>query len=302
MKNELISIALCTYNGEKHIEAQLDTLLAQDYPNFEVVIVDDCSADSTYDILESYRDRNKRIRLYRNENNIGFNRNFEKALGLCEGTYIAIADQDDVWDLQKLSKLYAAIGSSLLIYHDSAVIEEDRLTGKRLSDGHRFVSGHCEQYLLYNNCVSGHASLFHCSLKAYVLPFPKETYYDWWMAYTAASLGRIKFITEPLVSHRRHASNTTSSDTRTTERTRRINTLKLFKNHAVTPRATGKLIDQLLDGYAVLERQPFSRTLLVTLLRHRSKLFFVRKRSAFTLFKFILNECLANSGRFNRKR
>src|SRR5690606_28939344 len=102
----LISVALCTYNGDHFLEEQLDSIMLQDYPYKEIVISDDCSADRTWEILKTYRDRYPgQIRLYRNEQNLGYNRNFEIVLSHCRGDYIAISDQDDIWLPHKLSSL-----------------------------------------------------------------------------------------------------------------------------------------------------------------------------------------------------
>src|SRR5690606_8533255 len=106
----LISVALCTYNGDRFLEEQLDSIVLQDYPFLEIVISDDCSGDRTWEILENYQERfPEQIRLYRNEQNMGYNRNFEIALSHCKGDYIAIADQDDIWLKDKLSSQVKAL-------------------------------------------------------------------------------------------------------------------------------------------------------------------------------------------------
>src|ERR1700741_3685870 len=98
----LVSVALCTYNGEKFLEKQLDSIFLQDYSNLEIVVVDDCSKDNTWDILQRYAHNNERLRLYRNRRNLGYSRNFEKAIKLCRGDLIALADQDDIWEKEKI--------------------------------------------------------------------------------------------------------------------------------------------------------------------------------------------------------
>src|ERR1700744_3577317 len=97
MEEPLISVALCTYNGEKYIKEQLDSIINQTYTCIEVIIVDDGSTDSTYDIISDYALRDNRIKCFKNETNLGFNKNFEKAVSLTSGEYIAISDQDDIW-------------------------------------------------------------------------------------------------------------------------------------------------------------------------------------------------------------
>ena len=118
MKVPLISIALCTYNGEKYLREQLDTLVDQTYKNLEIIIVDDCSTDSTMQILEEYAEQYINIKVYQNKKNLGYIKNFEKALSLCLGEYIAMSDQDDSWALNKIEYLVGLIKDNQLIYED----------------------------------------------------------------------------------------------------------------------------------------------------------------------------------------
>ena len=100
---ELVSIAMATYNGARYVRDQIESLLAQDYPIHEIVVCDDGSQDGTLDILREYESPS--FRVFLNESNLGFIKNFEKACGLCEGDYIALCDQDDVWTTNKISTL-----------------------------------------------------------------------------------------------------------------------------------------------------------------------------------------------------
>ena len=99
----MISVALCSYNGEKYIRQQLDSILTQTMPVDEIVIHDDCSTDSTYEILSDYASRYPRIFVRKNNANIGFLKNFENALAECQGDYIFFADQDDIWMKDKVA-------------------------------------------------------------------------------------------------------------------------------------------------------------------------------------------------------
>ena len=76
---------MATYNGEKYLKEQIDSILDQSIQNFELVICDDCSKDSTWSILEEYAQRDSRIRIYENEKNLGVKHNFEKAISLTRG-------------------------------------------------------------------------------------------------------------------------------------------------------------------------------------------------------------------------
>ena len=121
MAAELVSIALCTYNGEAYLKEQLDSLIDQTYPNCEIIIVDDCSKDGTVDILKQYANEYPQIKLYINSENLGYTKNFEKAINLCNGEYIALCDQDDIWDKNKISIMIHRIGDNILIYYCGAL-------------------------------------------------------------------------------------------------------------------------------------------------------------------------------------
>ncbi|MHA4893633.1 glycosyltransferase [Pedobacter sp. PWIIR3] len=291
MADDLISVALCVFNGEHYLAEQLDSILRQDYKNMEVIIVDDSSTDGSWKLLEKFKQEYPQIQLFKNTENIGFNKNFQKALSLCNGQFIAIADQDDVWHYDKLSILYQKIGENLLIYHDSALIIEGKLSEKKISDNHNFVAGKCEQYLLYDNCVSGHACLINRELLNYITPFPNDLYYDWWMGYTAANLGRLAFTNQSLVQHRRHATSSTSND-KTTGRQKRINNLRIFKDHKLNSEETKQLITELLKGYHELAQKNFSLNLFKLLTANANTFFYARRKSLYKKIRFIVKECI----------
>ncbi|WP_199233914.1 glycosyltransferase, partial [Pedobacter sp. HMWF019] len=184
MSDKLISIALCTYNGEKFLKEQMDSLVHQDYPNLEIIVVDDCSSDRTIEILQSYSQRFSFIKIYQNTQNLGYIKNFEKAIHLCTGELIALSDQDDIWMLNKISKMYSSIGDNILLYHDSEFITEQGETMQCfISDIRIFYQGNDSRYFLFENCVSGHAIVFKKELRNYIGSFPNGIYHDWWLAY-----------------------------------------------------------------------------------------------------------------------
>ncbi|MDQ0968500.1 glycosyltransferase involved in cell wall biosynthesis [Flavobacterium sp. W4I14] len=286
----LVSIALCTYNGEKYLAKQLDSIFTQTYPNLEVIVVDDCSTDNTLNILSAYQKLNSNLQLILNDQNLGFNQNFKKALSLCTADYIAIADQDDIWLNDKISQSIQHIGDNVMLYHDSEYIDENgQSLRKSTSSHHRFVSGKCAQNLIYYNCISGHACLIKRDLLKLTPPFDHSLYYDWWLAYTAACTGKINFITDKLVKHRKHDESSTKND-KTDPKSLRIKHLNLFRSHSLTPESLAKLIDELLTGYKELQHKNFSIKLFRTLLIHAKGLFFIRKRSFYSHFKMILKE------------
>jgi len=100
------SVAMCTHNGEKYIKTQLESILTQTIAIDEIVICDDRSNDNTIAIIEQIQLENpNKISLYKNHENIGSTKNFEKAISICTGDYIFLSDQDDIWKVNKFEKV-----------------------------------------------------------------------------------------------------------------------------------------------------------------------------------------------------
>ena len=132
----LVSIALCTFNGAKYLSEQVESILNQTYTNLEIIICDDCSSDDTPDIISKYLSKDRRIKMFVNTTNLGCNKNFEKAISLTSGEYIAISDQDDIWEPYKIEELVNNIGDNWLIFSNSSLIDTDghELKGMLLAD------------------------------------------------------------------------------------------------------------------------------------------------------------------------
>lgn len=205
----LVSIALCVHNGEKYLPAQLDSIFNQHYKNIEVIAVDDCSADSSPDVLKAYAAKHGNLKVYINNTNLGYVKNFEKAITLSAGKYIALADQDDIWHPEKISAQVEAIKDNILIYHDSEFVDANGVSlNQNVSDRMNLYEGNCGLAFLLMNCASGHAIMFHRSLIKYALPFDPQFFHDWRLAFVAANIGSVKMIPRTLVKYRQHNSNT----------------------------------------------------------------------------------------------
>jgi glycosyltransferase involved in cell wall biosynthesis len=203
----LISIALCTYNGAEFLPAQLESLLSQDWENLEIVAVDDGSTDGTREILLDHAARDPRLSVTLNERNLGFLANFEKALALTQGEFIAPCDQDDWWHPGKLRGLHAAIGACSLAYCDSLFVDaRGHSLNRKASDVLRMYEGNDPAAFVFANCVSGHAMLVRRSLLERALPFPYGRFHDWWLAFAAASTEGLVYVPEPWVHYRQHGS------------------------------------------------------------------------------------------------
>lgn len=206
----MISIALATYNGERYLRFQLDSIYNQTFTDFEVVVCDDCSTDSTVNILEEYSQQFG-LKYYVNSERFGFVRNFEKAIGLCKGEFIALCDQDDIWLPDKLAILSAEIKDYSLCCSDAFLMNS---AGEIISNSvysHSGIKFHKEEqfnYLIHGNFVMGCTMLFKKDLLGFILPFPADTtYHDWWISIVASLKDGIQFIDMPLIKYRTHGDN-----------------------------------------------------------------------------------------------
>ena len=293
----LVSIAMCTYNGAKYLPAQLDTLLNQTYSNVEIVIVDDCSTDETYNILKTYKSVYQKITVFQNERNLGFLANFERAVSLCKGEFIALCDQDDLWHPKKIELQVNAIKENVFVYHDSAFIYEDgTLMNKKMSDLMNLYRGGNSEAFLFFNCVSGHSILMKKSLLEEALPLPEHYFHDWWLAYVATNVGTIDFIPECLVQYRQHDESETNilKLTRTKDNynmsadqnyQRTLNWLAYcagFKGNK-----NKILIEEIYNEYKQLVKNNFSLKLSLLLFKHLNDIYYIRKRAVLSKLNFI---------------
>ena len=282
MNNSLVSVVMCTYNGSRFVGEQIQSVIDQDYSSLELIIVDDASADNTYSILQSYAEKDGRIKLFRNEQNMGFNLNFDKACRLATGDFIAIADQDDVWHLSKLKKLMQKIGEDeqiLMVHCISARFEkfgEFHLKSPKLVNYH---AGKDVKNFFLSNFISGHNMLLRKSLLNYSMPFPPHVYYDWWLAAVASSYGKIESLPEILVWHRMHDSNATGA---AKPRIMLHEQIKLILPRLMEikemKREDKEFAAQLLQYYQEFPKRSFSPGLFRFLFRNASVLFAQKKR------------------------
>lgn len=103
-KQLFVSVVIPAYNAEKYIEKTVRSVLQQTYTNYEIIIVDDCSSDDTYSIVQALAQEDKRIKYYQNEKNEGVAITRNNAIARCTGEYIALLDADDIWVETKLEK------------------------------------------------------------------------------------------------------------------------------------------------------------------------------------------------------
>jgi len=205
----LVSVAMTTYNGSRFLRRQLDSLIDQIYRPLEIVVSDDCSVDGTLDILEEYQRRFPDIlRFSQNIENLGFTKNFEKAISMCRGYYIALCDQDDVWAPEKIQLLVEGIRDRDMIHSDARLIDdEDRIIAESLTSFAGKDAFADFPRLLMRNSVTGCTALLKKPLADRAIPFPRLTPHDYWLALLAADGNGIGYLPNSLVDYRQHGTN-----------------------------------------------------------------------------------------------
>lgn len=205
-----ISVAMATYNGEMFLRKQLDSLYAQTLLPFEVVVVDDKSTDGTAAILQDYSLRYG-LKYYVNEETLGVNRNFEKAISKCSGDYIIICDQDDIWFSNKIEvslKKLMEIGEDKPALVSSQCLHIDA-NDNIISKSRTIVEGAAyTDTVLLQGRSQGCTLMFNKKLKDILLDFPpQKPLYDVYISLVAACVGIKYNLSEPLMYYRHHNNN-----------------------------------------------------------------------------------------------
>ena len=218
-----VQVLLATYNGERYIATQLESILVQDYADFEILVSDDCSTDGTLAVVQRYADLDARIRIVDNTVRYGNARdNFFSLLNRATAPYVAFCDQDDLWlpdklavemaEMCHLETLYGA-DAPLLVFSDLAVAEED-LSVKAPSvlaysgaDPTRLSLAN----LMSQNTAAGCTIVANRVLYHDTLQLPEDMsavgMHDWWLMLTAAAFGHIGYVNQPTSLYRQHGDN-----------------------------------------------------------------------------------------------
>jgi glycosyltransferase involved in cell wall biosynthesis len=217
-----VSVALGTYNGERFVEEQLRTILAQETPAMEVVVSDDGSTDNTVAIVKAVAASGAGatpIRLVSTERIGGVARNFDRAIAECRGDIVALSDQDDRWSPDRLTTIVAILAGHAvpsLVFGDATLIDArgDALPGTlrgglriTRSERARLEGGRPFEALIRRNVVTGAVSAFTRDLYEVSTPFPDLWVHDEWLAIMAAGMGRVIPTAEVLGAYRLHDAN-----------------------------------------------------------------------------------------------
>lgn len=245
-----ISVVLATYNGDNYIVEQLESLLKQTLPFKELIVCDDNSSDNTKEILAKYASQDSRIKVFCNSQNIGFKANFEKALRLSTGNYVALCDQDDVWHVNHLEVLCKNIGDKMLICGNSDLIDRKGvLLNRRLSQVKNFKKNpeDCNSIfrfvLYYQNPFQGASMLLRRDFLDIALPIPQSVkYHDVWFVHLACIMHTFRYLYEPITLYRMHGNNASGNHS---ERSALITLFgHLFKRNLVSNRR--EIIESLI--------------------------------------------------------
>lgn len=232
-----ISVALCAYNGGKYIGEQLASIAAQSRPPDELIVCDDGSTDDTLRVVRDFAEGSDfPVRLRVNEENLGSTKNFERAISLCGGDVIALADQDDVWRADKLEKTERAFAADArvgLVFSDGELVDENlRPLGQTLWQSIKFteaerriiLADRALDFFLLRSVVTGATMAFRAQFKSFVLPIPVSFnqkdfvfIHDGWIALLLSAVARVAPVAEPLFEYRQHATQQVGALTLKTE-------------------------------------------------------------------------------------
>lgn len=215
-----VAILMSTYNGERYLKEQIDSIINQSYTDWHLYIRDDGSHDRTPTILSMYEDKDPRI-TFVNKNhikNVGVTKSFLELLNNVEESLYMFSDQDDVWKRDKILLSVNAITPYSQNEQPACVFSELQVVDRqlhplRLMNGKNywFDFGH----FLFGNCVTGCTMMINQQLKSQLklnLTNVNKLYlHDWWIALIASTLGKLIYIHEPTILYRQHGDNVEGS-------------------------------------------------------------------------------------------
>lgn len=219
MNNSTVAICMATYNGEKYLEEQLNSIINQTYSDWELWIRDDCSTDSTLSIIEGYVKKDKRVHLINAEKRVGASQNFSlvmekvKSLGY---QYIMFADQDDIWFGNKVSESYKKItldefkNQPALIHFDFRYVDNNLLHIKTMKNIANKLNPkkNKSKIIINDNYIFGCTMIINKALLDISTPISLcADNHDYWIALNACYFGIIKYYDNKLMLYRQHGSN-----------------------------------------------------------------------------------------------
>lgn len=213
MKRENISVCMATYNGANYLEEQIESIINQLIDGDELIIVDDGSKDLTVKIALNYDD--SRIKIIVNDQNIGVNKNFEKAIRMANHNYIFLADQDDIWVDGRLDLMYNALkdGNYNLVSGNSLFIDSNGQPSQYIDQRLEFINSNkiVKNILeIFRGAIPyfGCAMAFRKELSKIILPFPSYIEsHDLWIVKASLLMRKNLHLEDNVLYRRIHQSN-----------------------------------------------------------------------------------------------
>ena len=206
-----VSVVMCTYNGAKYIREQMDSILNQTYPIYEFIIQDDNSTDETWEILQEYQGKYAFIKVFRNEAGRGVNPNFYSAMRRATGDFIAISDQDDIWEPRKIEWQVDTIGDNWLSAGMTRPFAEESEPSAKAYFDNRKPNIYLER-MIYSAMIAGHTMMLKREFldKLFALKNWIEDYmYDHFISIVAGAYEKISYVDKVLVNQRKHVDSAT---------------------------------------------------------------------------------------------
>ncbi|MFC4452168.1 glycosyltransferase family 2 protein [Deinococcus sonorensis] len=217
-----VQIVLATYNGGHYLAEQLDSILAQSHTGWQLLAHDDGSSDDTLAILRAYQSRlGHQLQVVEHPSCGGASANFSFLLNRTNAPYVFLADQDDIWQPDKLERfmrairraeVLAGIQTPLLVHSDLELVDD---AGQPVAPSfwqYQHLDprwGDHVPRLLTQNVVTGCATLVNRALLDLALPVPADAVmHDWWLALVACATGKVIWMPSTTVRYRQHSSNT----------------------------------------------------------------------------------------------
>lgn len=227
-----VSVALCTHNGARFIEPQLQSILEQTVLPRQIVISDDASTDDTVSVATAILDRHTAVNgrtpirtiILQNEIALGVARNFEHAILATTGDIVVLSDQDDVWHTDRLARALDKFDTRAdldLLFSNARLVDRagaslDKSLFDVLEIGHSDLrnvrDGNALLSFIQRNLATGATMAFRRRLLDVTLPFPDAWIHDEWLAIMAAATGRLDVIDDALIDYRQHGSNVIGVD------------------------------------------------------------------------------------------
>ena len=215
-----LSVALCTYNGEKFLTEQLDSILNQTQKITEIIVCDDGSTDQTISILENYNVRFPNLfKIHKNEHNLRSVKNFEKAISLCTGEIIFLSDQDDIWVGNKVEDYVSYFNNHPninVLASNGYCIDQNSIVHEKYAfwDAPQFLRDknidvdYFKIITHISNIATGASMAFRKSIVNDILPFPlmNNFHHDEWIALISSATSSFDLLNKKYFYYRIHDS------------------------------------------------------------------------------------------------